>query len=267
MKNQDQDPSKNGNRLWKGAAAGVLAATALVGCSSEAAPRPATTITVTETAEATAVHENGIDTEANRDAAIGVAGSVIDILGNPTSTTTVEYRGNMVGNKDAARPAEVPEAFIGFGQDEQTLYVSAVNGYDVRTGESTAGFDEPSGEQAFTSISMSMKVSRDNPIYGIPRQLTLDDFRNALAQPDTLQLTSLEGQWYEGHNTNVPNLRAYRVEVGADGSVSVWVDEDNKTSGLRPSGLEPSIDDQELVDRALQIAGASAQSFEQDMRR
>ncbi len=262
MKNlRNKEPGYKG-QLAKGFIATGLAASALAGCSADSDSTPRPTVTVMKTVEvAPTKAETGLEIEKNRDSAIEAAMGVISILQDKASTTTKEYRGNYVGNKDAERPANVPESFITFNHETGAIYVSAANGYNVVDGHSTAGFEEPIGEEAFTLINISLEVNRDNNIYDASRQLTLDDFKDALAQKDTVSINKIEGSWYEGGS--IPGARLYELIVDEAG-VSTRIDENG--DGAMPYELEPALNDQDSVDRVMQIVGASVQDFKSEMR-
>ena len=244
----------------------LMAGAALASCSAESAPAPTQPV-ATRTAEALPETHQSVDTvdnnlETRRRAtrgAVDVANGLLDILADKRSTTTDEYRGNMVGNKDAERPANVPEMAVGFDHEKGEMYFLAAQGYDTETGEMTAGFDKGSENESFSSITMTLEVDKDNPIYGIHRQLTMDDFRQALNQRETLNFKSAEGSWFE---IGIPGVRAYSIEE-SDNSLLTAVDEDASGAGYM-YGIEPK-NDPNTIDRALQIMGATVENFKADL--
>ena len=193
------------------------------------------------------------------DAAIGI----LDILDDKRSTTTEGYRGNMVGTKDAKRPANVPEIAVSFDQEKGEMYFLAAQGYATKTGKMTAGFAKGPENEAFTSLTMTLGVDRTNSIYDIHRQLTTADFRAALAAKSTLELESAEGSWFE---VGIPGTRGYSIETFSGGFKTSVVEDSDSGSGYISVDELPKTDPGTLA-RAVQIMGSSVESFKKDLNR
>jgi len=244
-----------------------LAAFNLAGYMSgdrQEAPKPAPAASALETpGAATNTPESSPNSElveSVNESSLAAMSGILDILASDKSTTTEGYRGNMVGNKDEERPADMPEIAVGLDHSKSSIFVVLAQGYSDETGETTGGFDTPEGSEQFTSIEMQFSVGSGNPILGVNRQLTVEDFRGALAVggDNGPQLISLKGQWYEG--SSIPGVREFGISI-VDGRVYAGVVEDGSGIILNPNKYTS---DNAVAQRAVQILGAAVEDLREE---
>lgn len=152
--------------------------------------------------------------EKANETARDLANGIIKILAKPGSGAEA-YRGDMVGNKtavigpDGKYPSKddnkTPESFVGFDPIAGEMYFSSTQGY-FPNGVKNDDFES-------TSINLTFKVHKDNPIYDAKGQLQLADYEEAMSQPDTLELKLMEARLHAGIDP-APEVSVAENEAG-----------------------------------------------------
>lgn len=196
-------------------------------------------------------------------AGIQAAYGVVHILASEASTTTEGYRGNMVGNKDPERPTDVPEAFMYYDQEANTLGFSAVQMYDGKTGKATnESIKSGAHKSKFSSMMITFDIAPGNPITKVNRQLQVGDFREALAD-NTLTLKAANGSWFDKDNVDVPGFRDYDILVNGK-NVTTKLDEDG--DGMSIDDVDARVNNTPQINRIRQVLGATIEDFKADLK-
>lgn len=185
------------------ALAGTLAG-GLAACSSdggEAAPRPsvATTTEVTPNPQQSAeAQRKAVEQQAKENLqqhATQAAETVLSILSNPKAGTE-NYDKYFVGNKaalvgpdgksptaDDAKYRQFPESLARFYPETNQVLIRA-----------TGAQNETSDNPIFYSVDTLFEVSESNPITKQTNQLTVEDFRTALGDVNSISLVAVSAQ-------------------------------------------------------------------------
>lgn len=204
--------------------------------------------------------------EKANETARDLANGIIKILAKPGSGAEA-YRGDMVGNKTAvigpdgkypsADDNNTPESFVGFDPIAGEMYFSSVQGYFPNGIKHEEDFES-------TLVRITFKVAKENPIYDAKGQLQLTDYEQAMSQPDTLELKSMEASLHAGIDP-APEVSVAENEAG---KLQATVYENGQFDDY-PGKSEATQGDEQfdgVAARADQVAEAALEDLQNSMK-
>ena len=183
-------PKGKDHSFVKGAAAVAFGAAVFLGVGAELSNDIGTEPVQIEPMHAQEAPKTTLDkiNDTGRDLANGV----ITILAKPGSGAEA-YGGESVGNKSAVVGPDgksgtkddltkAPESTISYDAAKNAIYVISTQEYSKQK------------QSSFSSVWLSIKLEADNPITLVKGQPKLEDFKQALAEGNPIDVTELEAQ-------------------------------------------------------------------------